>query len=83
VTVFACSSYTNCDVEVPVVAIFTKFDGLVTTAFNELRKERKELNIKEAKDMRFGRAKEKLNTNFIEPLMATRFRPSDHLRLDG
>jgi len=75
-----CSSYANCDVGVPVVAIFTKFDGLVTTAFNELRKE---LNIKEAKNKRLGRAKEMLNTNFIGPLMATKFRPSDHVRLDG
>jgi len=63
-----------------VVAIFTKFDGLVTTAYNELRKH---LGIKEAKNKRFGGAKDKLNANFIEPLMATKFRPSDHVRLDG
>ncbi|KDR79415.1 hypothetical protein GALMADRAFT_154320 [Galerina marginata CBS 339.88] len=68
--------------KVPVVAIFTKFDGLVTTAFNELRKEHKDIGIKEAKHKRFGRAKEKLNTNFIEPLMATKYQPSGHVQLD-
>ncbi|KDR79394.1 hypothetical protein GALMADRAFT_154307 [Galerina marginata CBS 339.88] len=46
--------------KVPTVVIFTKFDGLVTTAFNELRKEHKDL----------------------EPLMATKYQPSGHVRLD-
>ncbi|KDR79305.1 hypothetical protein GALMADRAFT_1233028 [Galerina marginata CBS 339.88] len=67
---------------VPVVAVFTKFDGLVTTAFNELRKEHKDLGIKEAKNKRFARAKEKLNSDFIEPLMATKYQPSNHVQLD-
>jgi len=65
--------------KVTVVAIFTKFDGLITTAYNELRKA---LSIKEAKNKRFEKAKEMLNANFIEPLMAAKFRPSDHVRLD-
>jgi len=67
--------------KVPVIAIFTKFDGLVTMAFNELRDKGK-LSIKEARNGKFERAQEQLKTNFIEPLMATASRPSDYVRLD-
>ncbi|KAF8057009.1 hypothetical protein FPV67DRAFT_1529749 [Lyophyllum atratum] len=64
---------------VPVVAIFTKFDGLVTTVFNNLRKG---LGIREANNKKVQHAQEKLETNFVEPLMATKFHPSDHVQLD-
>ena len=70
------------DVEVPVIAIFTKFDGLVTTAFGELRG-KEGLRIKEANNKKFERAQEMLKTNFVEPLHATAFRPSDYVRLEG
>ena len=77
---FARSNYTNRRVEVPVVAIFTKFDGLVTATYNELREE---FSMREATNEKVITAKDKLDKNFIEPLMATKFRPSDHVRLDG
>jgi len=50
-------------------------------AFNELRGKEK-LSIKEARKGKFERAQEQLKTNFIEPLMAMAFRPSDYVRLD-
>lgn len=64
------------------MAIFTKFDGLVTMAFSELR-DRERLGIKEAKQRKFEKAQEKLNTDFIEPLMKTKCPPSDYVQLDG
>jgi hypothetical protein len=67
---------------VPVIAIFTKFDGLVTTAFSELQ-DKKKLSIKEAKNEKFERVQELLKTDFIEPLMETACRPSDYVQLDG
>jgi len=67
--------------QVPVVAIFTKFDGLLTTAFSELRKEG--LSIGRANNNKVDRANKKLNTNFVGPLMATKFRPSTHVQLAG
>jgi len=66
--------------KVPVVAIFTKFDGLISTAYGKLRDENR--SLREAQKERFERAKEMLNTNFIEPLKKVTFRPSDHVRLD-
>ncbi|TFK35634.1 hypothetical protein BDQ12DRAFT_706637 [Crucibulum laeve] len=69
---------------VPIVAIFTKFDALVSKAFGELRKELHQgqvHSVKAARDKKTERAKAKLNTNFIEPLMATMFRPSGHVQL--
>ena len=69
-------------IKVPVIAIFTKFDGLVSTAYGELR-DKEKLSMKEAKNKKFERALEKLKTNFVEPLDATASRPSDYVRLDG
>ena len=77
---FARSNYANRRVEVPVVAIFTKFDGLVTATYNELREE---FSIRKATNEKVEMAKHKLDKNFIRPLMETRFRPSDHVQLDG
>ncbi|KAI0256373.1 hypothetical protein BJV78DRAFT_460467 [Lactifluus subvellereus] len=67
--------------KVPVIAIFTKFDGLVTTAYGELR-DKEKLGMKEAKNKKFERAQEMLKTNFVEPLQATASRPSAYVRLD-
>jgi GTP-binding protein EngB required for normal cell division len=67
--------------KVPVIAIFTKFDGLVSTAFGELR-DKEKLSIKEAKNKKFGRAQEKLKTHFVDPLQATACRPSAYVRLE-
>ncbi|KAJ7112757.1 hypothetical protein C8R43DRAFT_134569 [Mycena crocata] len=66
--------------KVPTVAIFTKFDGLITKAFGDLR--RKGTSLATAQNQKFESAKEKLKLNFIAPLMDTEFRPSDHVRMD-
>ncbi|KAJ7867419.1 hypothetical protein B0H13DRAFT_2236728 [Mycena leptocephala] len=66
---------------VPVVAIFTKCDGLITKAFNELRL--KGSSIGQANKNSANVAAAKLQTNFIAPLLATKFRPSDHLQAAG
>ncbi|KAJ7085905.1 GTP-binding protein [Mycena epipterygia] len=65
---------------VPVVAIFTKFDGLVTKSFNELR--RSGTDRPRAHEQKVELAQERLNTNFLEPLMSTKSPPSDHVQLD-
>ncbi|KAI0255055.1 hypothetical protein BJV78DRAFT_1151882 [Lactifluus subvellereus] len=67
--------------KVPVVAVFTQFDDLFTTAYGELR-DKEKFCMKEAKNKKFERAQEKLKTNFIEPLEATSSRPSAYVRLD-
>jgi hypothetical protein len=80
VTAFSCSNCAKHHVEVPVVAIFTKFDGLVTKAFNELRED-VGFGFKRANNEKVNRAETKLLMNFIEPLMTTKFPPSDHVHL--
>ena len=68
----------------PIIVILTKFDSLVTTAFNELR-EKQKLTIKDAKNKKIERAIEKAETNFIRPLEAimSESQLSDYVRLDG
>ena len=63
-----------------MIAIFTKFDGLVTMAFNELRKKH---SIKEAKKRKFEKAESTLKADFIDPLKAMTHGPKDCVRLDG
>ena len=63
-----------------MIAIFTKFDGLITMAFNELREKQ---SIKEAKNKKFEMAESKLKTNFIDPLKAMTHGPKDYVLLDG
>ena len=63
-----------------MIAIFTKFDGLITMAFNELREKQ---SIKEAKNRKFEMAESKLKTNFIDPLKAMTRGPKDYVLLDG
>ena len=67
-------------IKVPVVAIFTKFDGLVTMAYNELRKKQ---SIKEAKNRKFEIAESILKANFIDPLKEMTRGPKDWVRMDG
>ena len=81
-TTFTRSDHTYRRVEVPVVAVFTKFDGLVTTAFNDLR-EVHGMSRSEATKNMVKAAEDMLNENFIIPLTETKFRPSGHVRLDG
>ncbi|KAJ6455151.1 hypothetical protein C8R45DRAFT_594438 [Mycena sanguinolenta] len=66
--------------KVPVIAIFTKFDGLVDEAYSELRERGQ--SILDAKNGAPERAQTMLTSNFIGPLNKTKFRPSDFVRLD-
>ncbi|KAF8212936.1 hypothetical protein K438DRAFT_1805295 [Mycena galopus ATCC 62051] len=68
--------------KVPVIAIFTKFDGLITEAFNELRLGGRGKSIPDAKNEALEQAQAVLISNFIGPLNTTKFRPSDFVRLD-
>ncbi|KIJ57411.1 hypothetical protein M422DRAFT_73115 [Sphaerobolus stellatus SS14] len=68
--------------EVPVIAIFTKLDGLVNSAFRELWEELGDDGITEARKKRAERAQEKLQTDYIDPLMATSFPPSNYVQLE-
>ncbi|KAJ7202389.1 hypothetical protein GGX14DRAFT_523982 [Mycena pura] len=61
-----------------VIAIFTKFDGLVTKAFQQLRAMK---SLKEAKTESAEQAQKMLTTDFIIPLKATNFAPSDYVHL--
>ena len=63
-----------------MIAIFTKFDGLVTMTYNELRKKQ---SIKEAKNKKVEIAESRLKTDFIDPLVTMACGPKDYVRLDG
>ncbi|KAF8207797.1 hypothetical protein K438DRAFT_2013229 [Mycena galopus ATCC 62051] len=65
---------------VPVIAIFTKFDGLINEAFTELLDEGHLLE--DAKEGETERAKMMLMNNFQTPLLLTEFPPSDYVQLD-
>ena len=65
----------------PVIAVLTKFDGLISMALNELRREK--ISIKEAKNKKVEKAESTLRTTFIDPLMAMASGPKDYIRLDG
>ncbi|KAF7333945.1 GTP-binding protein [Mycena sanguinolenta] len=73
-------NYSNHSVTVPVIAIFTKFDGLIDQTYGELRDRGK--SIPDAKNAAPERAQEILTSNFIGPLSMTKFRPSDFVRMD-
>ncbi|KAF7373075.1 GTP-binding protein [Mycena sanguinolenta] len=64
----------------PVIAIFTKFDGLIDQAYGELRDRGK--SIPDAKNAAPERAQEILTSNFIGPLNTTKFPPSDFVQMD-
>ena len=74
-------NYSNRSFPVPVIAIFTKFDGLIKEAFSELRGRGK--SIPDAKNGAPERAQAILTSNFIGPLDETKFRPSDFVQMDG
>ncbi|KAF7343577.1 GTP-binding protein [Mycena sanguinolenta] len=67
--------------KVPLIVIFTKFDGLVTKAFQELRAEGK--NIRTANTGKVELAQRMLTTNYRDPLNGVEFKPSAYVRLDG
>ena len=66
---------------VPVIAIFTKFDGLISTAYGELRED--EMDIPQAEKMAPQLAGKMLDVNFIQPLRATKFQPKNYVCLKG
>jgi hypothetical protein len=67
--------------KVPVIAIFTKFDGLVTTAFQNLRTEGK--TRQEAMADAPNTAQRMLTTDYIDQLKKMNFSPSEYVRLNG
>ncbi|KAJ7026518.1 hypothetical protein C8F04DRAFT_108939 [Mycena alexandri] len=71
---------TNVPGKVPLIAIFTKFDGLLTKAFNRLKANGS--SRMEAKNLQGQHAQDILNTDFIAPLMSTKFCPSAYVRMD-
>ncbi|KAJ7884754.1 hypothetical protein B0H14DRAFT_2700105 [Mycena olivaceomarginata] len=68
-------------VRAPIIVVFTKFEGLVTRAFIQLRKEGR--SRKDAMNEQRERAKEMLNNDFLKPLMSMKYPPSDHVLLDN
>jgi hypothetical protein len=67
--------------QVPVIAIFTKFDGLLTEAYTELTDDG--WGEEEALDGMSERAEKLLQTHFRKPLSEAEFPPSDYVRLNG
>ena len=65
----------------PVVAIFTKFDALIITAFGELRKQG--VSWADAQDKALSHAKEKLKKDYIDQLYKCRYKPKKHVWLKG
>jgi hypothetical protein len=60
--------------------IFTKFDGLITTVYNQLRMK---LGLKEAKKQAAEDAEQHYLDNFVKPLTETQFKPATYLQLKG
>ncbi|KAF7343613.1 GTP-binding protein [Mycena sanguinolenta] len=68
-------------ISVPLIVIFTKFDGLVTKAFQQLRAEGK--NIRTANAEKVELAQRILTTNYRDRLNEAAFKPSAYVQLDG
>jgi hypothetical protein len=66
--------------KVPVIAIFTKFDVLITAAFNTLRRKHNK-NMRQAKDEAPAIAESDLKVNYVNPLLQTMYAPKRHLYL--
>ncbi|KAJ7193867.1 GTP-binding protein, partial [Mycena pura] len=79
----ACSCFhsfiTDLHTTVPLIAVFTKYDGLVIEAESQLVAEGRD--EKEAEDEAPNRARAILATNFREPLERAKFSPSEHVVL--
>ena len=76
-----CLCTTDQSYKVPVIAIFTKFDGLVNEAYTELIDS--ELSHEGAEEKQLEKAQELLDNHFREPLRRTRYPPSDNVQVDG
>ncbi|KAF7343546.1 GTP-binding protein [Mycena sanguinolenta] len=68
------------EISVPLIVIFTKFDGLVTKAFQQLRGEGK--NIRMANAGKIELAQRMLTTNYRDQLNGVAFKPSAYVQLD-
>lgn len=64
-----------------VVAIFTKFDALVTEAFQTLRK--KKMSLKDAKAQALTHAKEAFAKEYLHLVYEKQYPPKGHLYLLG
>jgi len=75
-------TFFNTDVtgKVPVIAIFTKFDGLVNEAYTQLIDS--ELSHEGAEEKQYEKAQELLNNHFKERLHRARYPPSDNVQVD-
>ncbi|KAJ7226422.1 GTP-binding protein [Mycena rebaudengoi] len=66
--------------KVPVISIFTKFDGLLTEAVSQLVDEG--YSWEDAEEGQTDHARKMLTDNFEKPLMSSKFPPADLVRLD-
>ncbi|KAF7343584.1 GTP-binding protein [Mycena sanguinolenta] len=67
-------------ISVPLIVIFTKFDGLVTKAFQQLRAEGKKIPAAHAGKVQL--AQQMLTTNYTDLLKDASFKPSAYVQLD-
>jgi len=63
-----------------VIAIFTKFDALVTAAFNTLRRNK---SRNQASHEAPAIAESNLKAGYVSPLLQTRYAPKKHVYLKG
>ncbi|KAJ7212648.1 GTP-binding protein [Mycena pura] len=77
-----CLYPTNQSYQVPVIAIFTKFDGLVNEAYTELIDSELELSHEGAEKKQLEKAQELLDNRYREPLRRARYPPSDNVQVD-
>lgn len=66
---------------VPVVAVFTKFDALVTEAFRTLRK--KKMSLKDVKAQALTHAEEAFAKEYLHLVYEKQYPPKGHLYLRG
>ena len=67
---------------VPVIAIFTKFDALITMAFGTLRNKEKK-SIKQAKQDAPEIAKRNLEADYVNLLLGVKYKPKASVYLTG
>jgi hypothetical protein len=66
---------------VPLIAIFTKVDGLEDNVFAQLQDAG--YNVDEANEKLAQESREMLTAHFRQPLEQTDYPPSEYVRLDG
>ena len=73
ILLFVLLSHRHLYFSVPVVAVFTKFDDLITQVYNE------ELDEQENREV----AENELEKKFQKPLDSFKFPPRAHVRMEG